>query len=81
MFDEKGAKTEIVGTIISQIMRLNFRTEDGAQGLSLLMDRHDIEELRVQCEQALNKADLIESRLAHSELRTLHVGEDLDELR
>jgi hypothetical protein len=56
--EEDGTKTEIIGTTITQTLRIDYRSQLGdEQTISFALDLDDIRRLRLSCEEAIAKAE------------------------
>ena len=56
--EENGKKTEIIGTTITQTLRIEYNSPVGnEQTISFAMDLDDIKQLMASCEEAIHKAE------------------------
>ena len=65
---------QIDGAVVSFTLRLKYVSLEGDNGISLAMDKGDIESLLRECKRALQKADLTSETLAKLPIRTLVSG-------
>jgi hypothetical protein len=73
-------RDEIIGGIVCSRIRLKYNDEDGAKGLSISLDKDEIQRLQTVCTDALKKIELATSMLKTGKLKTFVSGEELDEL-
>lgn len=66
-FDESGDQVE--GAVVTQTLRIGFRSDDGPHELSLALDLQDIKKLREQCDRAITKAKSIHSEFTSSTMK------------
>jgi len=76
--EENGKKTEIIGTTITQTLRIEYNSPVGnEQTISFALDLDDIKQLMASCEEAIYKAEtarhLIEE---HCKIPTIIPGEE-----
>ena len=72
VFDDE--VNQIDGAVVSFTLRLKYMSLKGDNGISVAMDKGDVESLLRECERALQKADLTTQTLAKLPIRTLISG-------
>jgi hypothetical protein len=65
---------QIDGAVVSFTLRLKYVSLEGDNGISLAMDKGDVESLLRECQRALQKAELTSETLAKLPIRTLITG-------
>ena len=76
VFDDK--KGEIIGAIVSQVLRLEYQSAKGRDSISIALDKSDVENLRDVCEQGLNKSAAIHRFMKEPRMvRTIDTGEEI----
>ncbi len=73
-------RDEIIGGIICSRLRVKYIDEDGSKSLSLSMDKDDIEQLIIMCNDALKKIELASNLLKTGGLPSFITGEGDDDL-
>jgi hypothetical protein len=61
--NETDADPDIVGTVVSHVLRLDYENADQKHSLSIVLDQLDVHKLRDACDRAINKADAIEKKM------------------
>jgi hypothetical protein len=75
IFDDE--KTEIVGAVITQTLRLDHtNSAKERNSFSVILDREDLEQLKLSCEDALRKATVLQKKLNASNIETVEPGEE-----
>ena len=75
IFDTQRAK--IIGSIVSQTLRLDYQTEAGSRTISIAVDSEDVELLAQACRMALKKADIAKQLMMEGcKIGAVIVGED-----
>jgi hypothetical protein len=73
------SRDRIVGGIVCSRLRLKYNDEDGQKGLSISVDKDEIERLQNICKDALKKIELATSMLKDGNLPSFVSGEEYDD--
>lgn len=76
--DQQGESLEIDGTVVSHTLRLSYDNSSGDHDLSLALDMKDIRALKLQCDRAIQKAQLAKHLASEAGYPTVVCGEDGD---
>jgi hypothetical protein len=72
--NETDAEPDIVGMVVSHVLRLDYENADQQHSLSIVMDQLDVQKLRDACDRALLKASAIEKKMSSVHISTCLVG-------
>ena len=72
--DEQSTQPDIVGMVVSHVLRLDCENADQQHSLSIVMDQLDVQKLRDACDRALLKASAIETKMSSVNISTCLVG-------
>jgi hypothetical protein len=72
-------RDKIIGGIVLSRIRVKYNDEDGSKGLSISLDKDEIQQLEKICKDALGKIELATSMLKTAELPSFVSGEELDD--
>ncbi|MBU6173043.1 MAG: hypothetical protein KGQ60_04530 [Planctomycetes bacterium] len=61
--NETDAEPDIVGMVVSHVLRLDYENADQQHSLSIVLDQLDVHKLRDACDRAIKKADAIETKM------------------
>lgn len=61
--NESDAEPDIVGMVVSHVLRLDYENADQQHSLSIVLDQLDVHKLRDACDKAIKKADAIETKM------------------
>lgn len=72
--------SHVLGAIITQTLRINYRGKDGSNEISLALDESDIKMLMDSCTRALDKAEVLKNLLTDKcDIQSYVTGEELYE--
>lgn len=72
-------RDKIIGGIVCNRLRLKFYEENERKGLSISIDRDEIEQLKKVCDDALRKIDMASNMLKAGKLPSFVTGEEYDD--
>jgi hypothetical protein len=72
-------RDEIIGGIICSRIRLRYNDEDGSKGLSISLDKDEIQQLQTVCTDALKKIELATNMLKTGKYKSFVSGEEYDD--
>ncbi len=72
-------RDRVIGGIVLSRIRLKYNDEDGPKGLSIALDKDEIQQLETVCKEALRKIELATSMLKTGKLPSFVSGEEYDD--
>ena len=76
IFDKSGEK--LLTAIISQTLRIHYRTDEGNHSVSISLDQEDIDGLAKSCDRAVKKAKAAKALVEQSGLKAAIAGVTVD---
>jgi hypothetical protein len=61
--NETATEIDIVGMVVSHVLRLDYENAGQQHSLSIVLDQLDVRKLRDACDRAIKKADAIETKM------------------